>query len=64
MKFRGVHFDKLQALSGQVGVALYVAAMVQGVFLPNATWLEVTLVILGASLLVFFAILKREQDHD
>jgi len=64
MKIRGVHFDKLQALAGQVGVAMYVTAMVQGVFLPNATWLEVALVVLGATLLVFFAILKREEDHD
>lgn len=64
MKIRGVHFDKLQALAGQVGVAMYVTAMVQGVFLPNATWLEVALVVLGATLLVFFAILKQEEDHD
>jgi len=64
MKFCGVHFDKLQTLAGQVGVALYVAAMVQGVFLPNATWLEVALVVLGASLFIIFAILKREEDHD
>jgi len=64
MKFRGVHFDKLQALAGQIGVAFGVTAMVQGVFLPNATWVEVTLVVLGAMLFILFAILKREEDHD
>ena len=60
MKFPSIHADKLQAIAGQIGVAVFVLALINTIFVDGAAWQNIALAFAFATATIFFAILKIE----
>ena len=58
MKFPGIHADKLQAVAGQIGVAVFVLGFVNAIFVDASAWQDIALTFVFATTAIFFAILK------
>ena len=58
MKLPTIHADKLQAIVGQIGVAMFVLAFVNMIFVKGVAWSNVVLAFAMATAAIIFSIIK------